>query len=854
MAESASASAGEARGQKRTLEQSDLPFSMDVTSGSTGVVGPLNVEQVTLLQQLLLDQKRCIKECRRRNERLRDEARRGKLAMALVKQIFAMLKSDIETCGRGLIRPSEDCLQGLNTSADEDQGLGEWLQTATADYEKLLPRDSQMDTDEGDDQDDTAEEIDQLYQNMPQTVLDTLQKCVESVTGIAREVIRDQNNQWQVLQQRTSNDHDDALKAQKTLNDKLHTKLREQTAAAEMQKERADRTKRRLKDLEEDYEDVRLELDEERQKAIRRVHIPSAEPSPTPKQEDGGVMDTGAASSEELEDVKQRLERRTNELQHAEAAVAQLKERLAKEKEQNRLTSERIKQSKEYQGLVKLTEEQSRALAVSQADQATAREETRTYQINFDRMLDKKMGERLAELRERNSKLTSAVREHEERVREVEDRLRATQEELDKERHRQTLDTVMQELQNVQRCHKEQLERKHRAYEQLRAEYTSQREDYNKAVEARDELAKQCHKKEDELDALRRVQGSVSEAQALASLREEVARLRRNEASMEADTKRAVKDKQEMKQTYEQTECAYEDEIKSKEAKVTESAKTVIAKEKEIERYRHEKVDFAYQRKKYEYNIDDLRKENTEAMVQLEFAQTTLRQWAKLIQELQHKVDICETDRREAIDGRRELQEQNQQNSKKALQEEDRATKLLQEKASVADELKEVRAELDKARKIAKKLQDDLDFAMRRQTSSLSVMSRQQSTTDTSEWLKYNQHLSLDDKVRALADRLSDFEVMDSLSWHLCIASTRTRHTWMGWMAMDVLSIVLVRQRMVRCPVCKKAESRRDAALRVCGHTFCRECIERDVNSRRRKCPVCNEKFNQGDVLELYLS
>ncbi|CEL91934.1 unnamed protein product [Vitrella brassicaformis CCMP3155] len=802
MAESASASAGEARGQKRTLEQSDLPFSMDVTSGSTGVVGPLNVEQVTLLQQLLLDQKRCIKECRRRNERLRDEARRGKLAMALVKQIFAMLKSDIETCGRGLIRPS----------------LGEWLQTATADYEKLLPRDSQMDTDEGDDQDDTAEEIDQLYQNMPQTVLDTLQKCVESVTGIAREVIRDQNNQWQVLQQRTSNDHDDALKAQKTLNDKLHTKLREQTAAAEMQKERADRTKRRLKDLEEDYEDVRLELDEERQKAIRRVHIPSAEPSPTPKQEDGGVMDTGAASSEELEDVKQRLERRTNELQHAEAAVAQLKERLAKEKEQNRLTSERIKQSKEYQGLVKLTEEQSRALAVSQADQATAREETRTYQINFDRMLDKKMGERLAELRERNSKLTSAVREHEERVREVEDRLRATQEELDKERHRQTLDTVMQELQNVQRCHKEQLERKHRAYEQLRAEYTSQREDYNKAVEARDELAKQCHKKEDELDALRRVQGSVSEAQALASLREEVARLRRNEASMEADTKRAVKDKQEMKQTYEQTECAYEDEIKSKEAKVTESAKTVIAKEKEIERYRHEKVDFAYQRKKYEYNIDDLRKENTEAMVQLEFAQTTLRQWAKLIQELQHKVDICETDRREAIDGRRELQEQNQQNSKKALQEEDRATKLLQEKASVADELKEVRAELDKARKIAKKLQDDLDFAMRRQTSSLSVMSRQQSTTDTSEWLKYNQHLSLDDKVRALADRLSDFE------------------------------------RMVRCPVCKKAESRRDAALRVCGHTFCRECIERDVNSRRRKCPVCNEKFNQGDVLELYLS
>eukprot|EP01084_Bolivina_argentea_P313913 543674_1 len=36
--------------------------------------------------------------------------------------------------------------------------------------------------------------------------------------------------------------------------------------------------------------------------------------------------------------------------------------------------------------------------------------------------------------------------------------------------------------------------------------------------------------------------------------------------------------------------------------------------------------------------------------------------------------------------------------------------------------------------------------------------------------------------------------------------------------------------------------------LLICGHTFCKECIESNINKNGRKCPLCNQTFKLGTI------
>jgi hypothetical protein len=36
-------------------------------------------------------------------------------------------------------------------------------------------------------------------------------------------------------------------------------------------------------------------------------------------------------------------------------------------------------------------------------------------------------------------------------------------------------------------------------------------------------------------------------------------------------------------------------------------------------------------------------------------------------------------------------------------------------------------------------------------------------------------------------------------------------------------------------------------------HTFCRECVQKNIDNRSRKCPACGERFGKDDVKDIYL-
>lgn len=52
------------------------------------------------------------------------------------------------------------------------------------------------------------------------------------------------------------------------------------------------------------------------------------------------------------------------------------------------------------------------------------------------------------------------------------------------------------------------------------------------------------------------------------------------------------------------------------------------------------------------------------------------------------------------------------------------------------------------------------------------------------------------------------------------------------------------------CSVCRI--NRNDTVLSQCGHITCRECVDKNVKSRSRKCPACSESFGTGDIVSVF--
>ena len=55
---------------------------------------------------------------------------------------------------------------------------------------------------------------------------------------------------------------------------------------------------------------------------------------------------------------------------------------------------------------------------------------------------------------------------------------------------------------------------------------------------------------------------------------------------------------------------------------------------------------------------------------------------------------------------------------------------------------------------------------------------------------------------------------------------------------------------MVSCNICNK--NNKDTIISKCFHMFCRSCVDKNLESRHRKCPSCGLSFGQNDVKAVY--
>ena len=56
----------------------------------------------------------------------------------------------------------------------------------------------------------------------------------------------------------------------------------------------------------------------------------------------------------------------------------------------------------------------------------------------------------------------------------------------------------------------------------------------------------------------------------------------------------------------------------------------------------------------------------------------------------------------------------------------------------------------------------------------------------------------------------------------------------------------------LKCSLCKVND--KDAVINKCMHAFCRECIQKRLDVRNRKCPACSQQFDYQAVKDLFLT
>ncbi|KAH8581906.1 zinc finger protein [Cryptosporidium sp. chipmunk genotype I] len=56
---------------------------------------------------------------------------------------------------------------------------------------------------------------------------------------------------------------------------------------------------------------------------------------------------------------------------------------------------------------------------------------------------------------------------------------------------------------------------------------------------------------------------------------------------------------------------------------------------------------------------------------------------------------------------------------------------------------------------------------------------------------------------------------------------------------------------LMKCSVCR--DKVKDTVINRCGHLFCRDCIDRNLSSRNRKCPLCHINFDKNDTGRIFL-
>lgn len=73
-----------------------------------------------------------------------------------------------------------------------------------------------------------------------------------------------------------------------------------------------------------------------------------------------------------------------------------------------------------------------------------------------------------------------------------------------------------------------------------------------------------------------------------------------------------------------------------------------------------------------------------------------------------------------------------------------------------------------------------------------------------------------------------------------------------GLAASDMEDQMELYRMKVKCSLCKVND--KDAVISKCMHAFCRECIQKRLDVRNRKCPACSQQFDYQAVKDLYLT
>jgi hypothetical protein len=57
-------------------------------------------------------------------------------------------------------------------------------------------------------------------------------------------------------------------------------------------------------------------------------------------------------------------------------------------------------------------------------------------------------------------------------------------------------------------------------------------------------------------------------------------------------------------------------------------------------------------------------------------------------------------------------------------------------------------------------------------------------------------------------------------------------------------------RKKLRCSVCQDAV--KDMMISKCCHMFCKDCLEKNLKARNRKCPTCKKMFGQDDLKSVW--
>ncbi len=63
---------------------------------------------------------------------------------------------------------------------------------------------------------------------------------------------------------------------------------------------------------------------------------------------------------------------------------------------------------------------------------------------------------------------------------------------------------------------------------------------------------------------------------------------------------------------------------------------------------------------------------------------------------------------------------------------------------------------------------------------------------------------------------------------------------------------VAAQRKLLRCGVCDARQ--KDCIITKCWHLFCQQCIQKNLETRHRKCPGCGAAFGAADVKQVYLA